>query len=103
MARPALMVDDDAASVDALQSNRRKIADGFQKVVQISPTKLEWSRPRTSRSAAAAVDGTAIDARDHSAMAQVAERFAADAPPPCRRHRAAATRARRAVSLPPPL
>ena len=84
MAQPVLMVDDDAASVDVRQrTRRRKGSDGLLKVVQISPTKLERSRPRTSRSAAADVDGTAIDARDHSAMAPVAERRAADAPPPC--------------------
>ena len=88
MARPALMVDDDAASVDVRHSTRRqKGSDGLPKVVQISPTKLERSRPRTSRSAAAAVDGTAIDARDHSAMAQVADRRAADTRPPCHHSR----------------
>ena len=65
MARPALTVDDDTASVEVRHSTRRrKGSDGLPEVVQVSPAKLERSRSRTSRSAAAAVDGTAIDARE---------------------------------------
>lgn len=61
----ALMVDDDDASVDVRHSTRRrKGSEGLSNVVQMSPAKLERARSRTTRSAAAAVDGTPTVARD---------------------------------------
>ena len=92
----------------AIVLGAKKGEDILPKVVQISPTKLERSRPRTSRSAAAAVDGTAIDVRDHSAIAQVADRRAADTPSPCPHSRpphrvvAAATVVAAASAVAPP-